>query len=171
VAGRAGESVSEKNEECRSRVLDYLSLDEVRSAGRTATFAAFGDYLLFHDGAVHVLPHAPDLEKPTELLSHPAVYQDNKQRRHRVRLAAPRGLRLPSLRGAALGAGRLMRQDQASVGRCSIGLWRRPRAANSGRDRCALVRGRNRSAARRPKDGSSRVRWLAMMATRPGAEQ
>jgi hypothetical protein len=75
--GRQGEgkSVTEKSQQRRSRVLDYLSLDEVRSAGRTATFAAFGDYLLFHDGAVHVLPHAPDLEKPTELLSHPAVYR------------------------------------------------------------------------------------------------
>ena len=67
--------MSERSEDCRGRVLDYLSLDEVRSAGRTATLAAFGDYLLFHNGSVHALPHAPDLEKPTELLSHPAVYR------------------------------------------------------------------------------------------------
>jgi hypothetical protein len=67
--------VSEKSEERRSRALGYLSLDEVRSAGRPATFAAFGDHLLYHDGVVHVLPHAPDLEKPTELLSHPEVYR------------------------------------------------------------------------------------------------
>ena len=75
--GRQGEgkSVTEKSEQRRSPALDYLSLDEVRRAGRTATLAAFGDYLLFHDGAVHVLPHAPDSEKPTELLSHPAVYR------------------------------------------------------------------------------------------------
>jgi hypothetical protein len=70
-----GKSVSEKSDQRRSPALGYLSLDEVRRAGRTATFAVFGDHLLYHDGAVHVLPHAPDLEKPTELLSHPAVYR------------------------------------------------------------------------------------------------
>ena len=75
--GRQGEgkSATEKSQPRRSRLLDYLSLDEVRRAGRTATLAAFGDYLLFNDGVVHALPHAPDLEKPTELLSHPAVYR------------------------------------------------------------------------------------------------
>jgi hypothetical protein len=69
------ESVAEISEQRRGRVLDYFSLDEVRRAGRTATLAAFGDHLLYHDGAVYVLPHAPDLKKPTELLSHPAVYR------------------------------------------------------------------------------------------------
>jgi hypothetical protein len=75
--GRQGEgkSVTEKGDQRRSAALGYLSLDEVRRAGRTATFAVFGDHLLYHNGAVHALPHAPDLEKPTELLSHPAVYR------------------------------------------------------------------------------------------------
>jgi hypothetical protein len=67
--------VSEKSRQRRSRALGYLSLDEVRSAGRTATFAAFGDHLLYHDGVVHVLLHALDLEKPAEALSHPGVYR------------------------------------------------------------------------------------------------
>jgi len=67
--------VREDSGQRRGRAFGYLTLDEVREAGRTAIFDAFGDHLVYHDGALHVLPHTPDLEKLPEVLSQPEVYQ------------------------------------------------------------------------------------------------
>jgi hypothetical protein len=133
--------------------------------------SAFGDYLLFHDGAVHVLPHAPDLKKPTELLSHPAVYRIIGSAGIEFGWLHLEGCDCPRCVAWRSAPAAWMRQDQAPARDRSTESRRRPTAANMGRGRCAFVEGRNRCAARRLKGESSRVRRLAMMAARPGAEQ
>jgi hypothetical protein len=47
-----------------------LSFEEVAAASRPATFSAFGDNLVYVDGAVYSLPHSPgpsELEQPMTL--------------------------------------------------------------------------------------------------------
>jgi len=51
-----------------------LSLDQVRSAGRTAVYTWFGESLIYCDGSVHVVPHMPRLEDIAEALRRPDVY-------------------------------------------------------------------------------------------------
>jgi len=51
-----------------------LSLEEVVAASWPATFSAFGDHLLYLDGAVYALPRSPEPSDLAEPLRLPGAY-------------------------------------------------------------------------------------------------